>query len=141
MKRPLFDHLIQLLEKCGAVRAAWKARHNQPNQPPPPPHPIAGPPDIPPALAQQKPLPPAFPQPPSYPNPNPNLQTRDPQSYQHQRHSFSHAQADVQGPPVQMQPQIGTGHTLPNGEVRYGPMQVSIWSKVTGPAMWGGMYR
>jgi len=49
-------HSPQLLEKCVAIRAAWKARHNQPNQPPgPPPHHGAGPPNIPPGLASRGP--------------------------------------------------------------------------------------
>ena len=38
--------------------------------------------------------------------------------------------------------QIGTGLPLRGGgDIRYGPMQPSMWSKVTGPEKWGGMYR
>lgn len=139
-QRPFFNHPTQLLERCGAIRAAWKARQNQPNQPVAPPHLNAGPPNIPPPLAQQKPLPPPHPQP-SYPNPLSHLRVRDPQSHQ-QQHPFSHAQAGVQGGPVQqVQPHMDTGLALPNGDIRYGPIQVSKWSKVTGPQVWGGMYR
>ena len=131
--------LTQLLEKSDAIRAAWKARQNRPNQPPaPPPYLSAGPPNIPPALAHQQPLPPSYPQP-SHPNLLSHPQTRDPQHHQH--HSFSHAQTGVQGSSVQTQPQIGAAPPLQSGEIRYGPIQTSRWSRVTGPEIWGGMYR
>ena len=45
---------------------------------------------------------------------------------------------------VQTPPETGAGFALsttPDGKVRYGPLQASKWSRVTGPAMWGGMYR
>ncbi|KAF9645289.1 mRNA capping enzyme, alpha subunit [Thelephora ganbajun] len=132
-----------LLERCGAIRTAWRTRHNQLNQPTGPPHHSMGPPNIPSALAQQRPLPPPYPRP-SHPNPHFHLQARDPQSqhqHQHQQRSFSHAQAGVQGDSGQAQSHVDTGLQLPGGEIRYGPIQPSIWSRVTGPAMWGGMYR
>ena len=128
----------QLLEKSEAIRTAWKARQNRGSQPPGPPYLSAGPPNIPPALAHQQPLPPSYPQP-SHLNPHPHSQTRDPQPHQH--HSFSHAQTGVQGVSVQTQPQTGAGLSLQSGEIRYGPIQTSRWSRVTGPETWGGMYR
>ena len=140
-ERPYPDYLLtQLLEKCGLIRTAWKARQSRPNQQHVPPHLNAGPPNIPPALAQQQPLPPAYPQP-SHPIPHPHShsQIRDPQPQL--QHSFSHAQMGVQGGPVQTQPQIGAGLQLLSGEIRYGPIQASRWSRVTGPEKWGGMFR
>ena len=152
--------LTQLLEKCGDIRTAWKARHSQPNQPPGLSFLSVGPPNIPPTtLAQQRPLPPSHPQPshsnpqpshsnsqsshsnlqPSHSNPHPHPPPRDHQPQQ--QHSFSQAQTGVQGGVVRTPPWTGAGPPLPNGEVRYGPLQVSRWSRVTGPAMWGGMYR
>ncbi|KAF9789900.1 mRNA capping enzyme [Thelephora terrestris] len=133
-----------LLQKSGDIRTAWKARHNQLNQPPgpPPPH-VTGPPNIPPGLAQQRPLPPSYPQPsqppqPPQQNPHSHLQAREPQP---QQQSFSHAQAGVQDGSGRTPVQVNTGLPSQGGEIRYGPMQPSKWSKVTGPAIWGGMYR
>lgn len=134
-----------LLEKCGEIRTAWKARHSQSSQPSgPPSYPNAGPPNVPPGPGpgpgpgQQRPLPPSYPPQPSHQNSVSHPQARD---IQPQQQSFSHAQAGVQGGSGQTHGQTSNAFPVQGGEIRYGPMQPSKWSKVTGPAMWGGMYR